>query len=260
MPPQGTNSQELDSWQALRVRSTTFLPADEDIDEASLWGSVVGGSPEEEQRRPGEGLLQQVGTLSGLVVVLRIVHPRIDWFIQPRSQARRAPSDVSDWELMPFEDAVQTIAELSSTWFSDVNRVNRIAFGANLVRPADDLPQACSALMTQLCGVNIDIEGSLDFLYQVNRPRQSSILGELTINRLSKWAIMVEATSNLLLPGNIGSGEMLFRQGTRRYASSLELDINTSADRTLGSSSSDLSRIFEELTTLGKQISLEGDV
>ena len=70
------NLMEPTQWQALRLRATTFLLAESEIDSSSIWNTVIGGVPDDEQRRPKEGLLQQVGTLADLTAVMRMAHPQ----------------------------------------------------------------------------------------------------------------------------------------------------------------------------------------
>ena len=246
-------------WQAIRVRATTFLSPDVEIDENSIWPTVVGGVPEEEQRRAREGLLQQMGTMADLVVVFRIVHPRVDWFVQPPAQAQGMPPDSPDWGVVSFDHALQTLFQLSTEWFSIVTGVNRIAFGANLVRPASSLTEAHIDLAGHLSELNFGLEGSSDFLYQINRPRPSEVVNGLEINRLSKWAIMIQTTGNFVLQDAAGE-QVSLQPSSREYASSLELDINTRAGPQLAGAPTQLNDIFRELTEMGKEISVQGDI
>ena len=248
-------------WQALRLRATTFLLAESEIDSGSIWSTVVGGVPDEEQRRPKEGLLQQVGTLGDLTAVMRIAHPRVDFFLQPTSQNPDTLPAASDWQAFSFRDAVQTISEMASRWFSLQLQVARVAFGATLVQPADAMRDAQARLTGYLNNVTIDSENSLDFLYQINRRRESQVIPQLTINRLSKWSIMTLATSSFAVQsGQNVAGTVLSAPLTQAFASSLELDINTVTVQDPSCAQSKLCALFGELVTLGKEIAEEGDV
>ena len=155
------NLTEPTQWKALRLRATTFLLAESEIDSSSIWSTVIGGVPDEEQRRPREGLLQQVGTLADLTAVMRMAHPRVDFFLQPTIQNPGTLSTSPDWQAFSFSDALQTISEMSSRWFSMQLQVARVAFGANLVQPADDIRDAHRRLAGYLSDVTIDSENFL---------------------------------------------------------------------------------------------------
>ena len=248
-------------WQALGLRATTFLLAESEIDSSSIWSTVIGGVPDEEQRRPKEGLLHQVGTLGDLTAVVRIAHPRIDFLLQPTIQNPDTLHAASDWQAFSFHDAAETISEMASRWFSMQLQVVRVAFAANLVQPADAMRDAQVRLTDYLSNLTIGLENSLDFLYQINRRRESQVIPKLTINRLSKWSVMTQATGSFPVQSDqdVG-GTVLSSPLTQAFASSLELDINTATAQDISLSLSKLSTLFGELVTLGKEIAEGGDV
>ena len=157
------NLPDHSQWQALRLRATTFLLAESEIDSDSIWSTVIGGVPDEEQRRPREGLLQQVGTLADLTAVMRIAHPRVDLFLQPTIQNPGTLSNAPDWQAFSFRDALQTLSKMASRWFAMQLQVARVAFGANLVQPAEDMRDAHVRLTNFLGNLTIDLENSFDF-------------------------------------------------------------------------------------------------
>ena len=255
------NLTEPTQWQALRLRATAFLLAESEIDSSSIWNTVIGGVPDEEQRRPKEGLLQQVGTLADLTAVMRMAHPRVDFFLQPTIQNPGTLSTSPDWQAFSFSDALQTISEMSSRWFSMQLQVARVAFGANLVQPADDLRDAHRRLADYLSDVTIDSENSFDFFYQINRRRESKVIPQLPINRLSKWSIMTQATGSVAIQsGQNVVGTVFSAPVTQAFASSLELDINTVQANDCSLPESKLCALFGELLAFGKEVAEEGDV
>ncbi len=248
-------------WQALRLRLTTFLRAEAEVDANSIWDTVIGGVPDEEQRRPREGLFQQVGRLADLTALMRVAHPRVDFFLQPTIQNLGTPSTASDWQTLSFQDALQTLSEMASRWFSNDLQVARIAFGATLVRPASDMQDAHKRLSEYLSNVTIDLEKSLDFFYQINRRRESTVVPQLGINRLSKWSVATQATGSFAVQSDQNAIEtVLSAPVTQAFAGSLELDINTVATTYLSLPQEQLSALFDELVTLGKEIAQKGDV
>ena len=97
---------------------------------------------------------------------------------------------------------------------------------------------------------------SFDFLYQMNRPRESLVIPGVKVNRLSKWSVGMILRQTVELN--------VFDHGTTVYPQPdlhhclLELDINTvpgpatlPQDRLIG--------LLEELVALGKEIVSNGD-
>ena len=261
-PERMSNSIEHAAWQALRLRATTFLLADFDIDDTSVWSTVIGGVPDEEQRRPREGLLQQIGTLAGLTVVLRIVHPRVDWFLHPQIQDPTAPSMLPDWQVFSFSDELKTLLEMASQWFSMQMSASRVAFGANLVQPADNLRDAHLRLTRYLGNLTIDPDNSFDLFYQINRRRTSGVIPQLTVNRLSKWSVMTQSTGSVVVQQPIQGVPQtsLSAPVTQQLASSLELDINTVPVDEQRFEQSQLYKLFSELVDWGREIAEVGDI
>ena len=250
-----THSDPL--WHVLELRATAFMAGGSGIDSSSLWEKVIGGTPDEEQRRPREGLVRQTGSLGNLVVVLQITQEnRLDFFLQPRIEP--SPSlESPGWPELVFPTGVDAIKELFHKWCDSRPSAGRLAFGSNLVQPAPDLPTTQARLRKYL--PNMDLEGSIDFFYQVNRPRDSQVVAGLRINRLCRWSIMNQVAGGLSLrPGN--ASPVLLQQPTLSFAGSLALDINTAPERNQEIPSDDLDALFSELVDVGKEIAERGDI
>ena len=248
-------------WGALRLRATTFLPADAEIDGGSIWSRVLGTAPDEEQRRPREGLLQQIGTLGEFVVVFRLGHPRVDWFLQSKGEPPTPVPPSPEFTPIPLNEALNSLRTIAANWFSIQSTVSRIAFGANLVQPAINVQDALSRLAYSLPDIKIDPDNSSDFFYQINRPRDARSIEGLRINRLSKWSVMAQVTGQLVVQSSPGAEQQASMSPmAQRYASSLELDINTAADYLNGIEQTHATILFNELTELGKEIVERGDV
>ena len=221
----------------------------------------MGTAPDEEQRRPREGLLQQIGTLGGFVVVLRLGHPRVDWFLQANGEPPSTVPPSPELRPAPLDEALNRLRNVAENWFSIQPTVSRIAFGANLVQPATNMREALSRLACSLPNVTIDPENSSDFFYQINRPRDARSIEGLRINRLSKWSVMTQVTGSLVVQAS-PSAEQQASMGpmAQGYASSLELDINTAANYPHGLEQTSATTLFNELIELGKEIGEKGDV
>jgi len=121
--------------------------------------------------------------------------------------------------------------------------------------PVDDRPSGYRKLGSYLPGIQIDPEGSSDFLYQINRPRKARLnIPSLRINRLSNWSV-----SRIDIGGQFGA-QTIELPGLEQYACRLELDINTAPDFQEILVREQLRSTFEELVDLGKEIAARGDI
>jgi hypothetical protein len=95
---------------------------------------------------------------------------------------------------------------------------------------------------------------SRDFAYQINRRRESATRAGLNINRLSKWSVALAQASVV----DASTGEVV-EEEPERFATRLELDINTAPGETDDLSGADAVALFDELITLGGEIAEHGD-
>ena len=251
------NSEGISSWQALELRATVFLHPASPIDDSELWSEIIGGIPEEENRRPGEGLVRQVGPLNGLTAVVQVTNKiRVDLLLQPSlPPAGSAPNE--NWPELEFSRAMGVAHERMRLWLFKQPQVARLAFGANLVQPANDWESCQRGLGHYLPG--LDLVGSLDFFYQVNRPRSSRVVEGLRINRLCKWAVMTQVAGGISVGSDIGNPVQV-RQISQRFASSLVFDINTAPEWSHQLPSDVLAYLFNELVVYGTEIADRGDI
>ena len=70
---------------------------------------------------------------------------------------------------------------------------------------------------------------------------------------------MIQTTGNFVLQDAAGE-QVSLQPSSREYAGSLELDINTRAGPQLAGAPTQLNDIFRELTEMGKEISVQGDI
>ena len=109
---------------------------------------------------------------------------------------------------------------------------------------------ACRTLGEYLHGVEVS-SGIRDILYRVNRPRPSSVMPNLNLNRLSMWG--QEAEDEILIASD----------GTYKRTSSffcrVELDMNNFPSNRLLDRDK-VAGLFEELMSLGTEIANKGDI
>jgi hypothetical protein len=212
-----------------------------------MWRKVVGTEAESVTRKPSLGTFSASGPIEDATLALSIAPGRIDWLIGPSTVEA-----VLELSLGKFESQDERFADRLSAWLQFPSMtISRIALGEVLRFRVPSRIAGYKMLAEYLPKIAPDPDTSRDFLYQINRPRESQVIPGLMINRLAKWA-SVEL--------NIGIG------GTAKPASSMqfvriELDISTDKDsqRDL-SKDKGLSPLFREMVMLCREIATEGDV
>ena len=238
----------LGEWEVEFLRATAFkneaLPTSYG-DES--WKKVVGAEAEEITRKAALSAYSASGPVDAGMLSLNIAPGRIDWLFGPANLEA-----VLDHSLGKFTNQDELFAERLLNWlqFPSV-AITRIAFGEVLRLPVANRTAGYRALGEFLPRIAPDPESSRDFVYQINRPRDSKSIRGVMVNRLSKWASMELNT------GVIGSAKPFASMQFVR----LELDLSTDKD-----SEKDLSKdkclnlMFQELISLGREIATEGDI
>ncbi|MDE2885827.1 MAG: hypothetical protein OXO53_12150, partial [Chloroflexota bacterium] len=131
-----------------------------------------------------------------------------------------------------------------------------LAFGAVLILRVPDIQSGQEQLSRYLQLQPSQLDGSSDFLYQINRQRTSRVDEVIGINRLTKWSIMRGGGIAL----EVGPDAIRRLASDSVVACRLELDMNTQADRSVPINSSQIGAILEELVEYGNEISEKGDV
>lgn len=251
-------NQNNGNWEAESFRVTTFFPQEADVSGMeSWWKTVVGNEHEEAISRPGLGQLQHTGTLEGKRLVLGVQPGRVDWSLL---DAFQPPDEIPERLLSvgPFPDVLESFGKVAHKWLDVCPSVARLAFGAVLIQSVDDLISGYRLVSRYLPSVKIDPEGSSDFFYQINRPRNyTSNIPDLRINRLTKWSVMRSGMIQVIVGAQ---GASSIGSGPQRLAVRLELDINTSADYSSELPGDKLHDIFVELINAGKEIAELGDI
>lgn len=243
---------DLGAWQAESLRTTSFPSSNMEFNVSDWWQDLVGEEPENRNLRPKERFQRDEGRFDGFKLTLGNRPIRIDWVA--------SPSDVRDefW-IGPFQDSLEPFLELMSRWFRISPPIRRLAFGAVLMQPVDDLRTGYELIAKYLPNITLDPDGSSDFSYQINR-RRDSLTGieGLRINRLSKWSVAKRGTTRIALSPK--EARASFFPTSETYACRLELDINTTPDYQADLPHDQLAAIFQELVDLGKEIAIEGDI
>lgn len=244
-------------WQAESLRVTGFAASQElSTQSATWWEDLVGDPPEASDYQRRHRLLRQSGSFENGRLVLTVQPGRINWvFSDFEGDAEAFQSGPLT---QPLNAALEAFLPLIRRWFSldSCPTLYRLAFGAVLLYPVENKEVGYQQLAGFLPAVELDPENMSDFLFQVNRPRDTETsIENLKINRLSKWSVAAFRDVEFRvaqIPANIASQQEF-------SACRLELDINTSQYFQGELVPEHLSEILNELVTFGQEIIENGD-
>jgi len=241
-------------WQVESLRISVF-PADIDsVSPSKLWDKHIGEREPEVHIQPGSTNQRNAKHGNGDIYLIK-TPSQIDWrYVLPLN----VPSHENDLPVWGnLEHELTAFLEFSKEFLHNqsIFSVNRLAFGAVLMRPAKDLLITCEHLEGLL--PRIDLKDVAEFNYLINRRRISSVVQDLQINRLSRWAaVSLERNASTLDPVVDGEPNRI----ERLFASRVDLDINTVPVNGSRLPSDLLTKLFEELVEMGKQIAQQGDI
>jgi hypothetical protein len=237
------------AWQLEFVRLIAFPTSPPVFLDQEWWKELAGEQPEDYVSTRKSESRDERGSFQGVLLSLTVDLTRIVWEVRPAAvvdQSGNFPTLEG-----PFQQKFGWFVDLLNPWMTtSCPPLLRLAFSAKMLQPTASAQEAYRVLT-----MHLPIEGLLrsspnDFLLQVNRRKKSKIVHDLPINRVSTWSKMNVAI--MTQPGR------LFEWPDRCYCA-LELDINTAPERTEILPSDLLSRLFQELMTLGADIAAHGD-
>lgn len=256
MTPKDVTGQESIEWHAESLRLTVFHgPNASKEDSIALWERLTGQQPDQQISRPREGVLQQLGDFHGHQLVLVSRNDRFDWIMQGMLDPTMDSSDPLA-NIENLSDALATFRGIFDNLWSMLESSTRLAFGAVLLHPATDLKSAYQRLESYLHGVELVGINNTDFLYQINRPRQSDTSDVHGINRINNWSVSHVGDIAIALHGG---AEPTVASSRSMLACRLELDINTSAETSITMCPQMSSALFNELVELALEIVEHGD-
>jgi hypothetical protein len=247
-----------DALHTLALRTTAFPSPSTAVQPEAWWNAAVGESPDSALAQPRAGKHTLEGRLEPGKLVLSVEPLRIDWLFAPPGEPN---PEVSGFPVLgPYPQILEVFLGPVHRWLTadSCPELQRMAFGAVVILPVENGPTAYRQLGAYLHGsVSLDPGHSSDFLYQINRPRDShSGVEGLRVNRLSKWsAISSVLTFIQLKPQSV---DQVTAQPS--FAARIELDINTTPDFPSSLPREGLPAILEELVSLGIEILHNGDI
>ena len=249
---------QLAAWETQTLRLTAFPSPSAQIIRPTWWRELMGDEPESSISQPRKGGLQEEGVYENGKLVLVFEPTRIHWLYTPMDDEKQQAKDFLT--IGPLRDALSTFIPLMNRWFEleTCPSVQRLALGAIVLQPVQDLQTGYQQLMQYLNSVQFDVDNSSDFLYQINRRRDSTVVPGLRINRLSKWS--VAAMQRQMISMQIASVPTRHEVSPLYFACRLELDINTVPEFQHEFDRGMLSPILQELADLGLEIVNQGDI
>jgi hypothetical protein len=242
----------LSAWGVEKIRLTTFHASFAKAE--GWWESMTNQEPDSRVSKKG-GDQAEIGPWEGLVLALttQAQAGRIDWLAsEPVGETINPPS---------LTERLPAFSDLAKRWLVNERLpqpTNRMAFGLIVHLPVANLEEGYRRLSDYL-PFDIDRATSSDFLYQLNRPRDSTTLPGVRINRLTKWSVGLFFLQAVRLSG---SGVSVSNdRGPERCGCRLELDINTVFNEETPSLPHDsLQALFGEMVALSQEIISEGDI
>lgn len=245
-------------WDVEQQRVTIFRFPGVPVDANAIWHSIVGAEPDDISHKPSAGTTRLEGMYLNQRLILQVDSSRIDVVLAPPISA----DPIADFQVIgAIDDVLPPFIEAIGKWVSQYSPVLRLALGIVLIERTEGRVASYRRLSEFLPTVSIDAENSSDFTYQINRPKWSKVLPNLKINRLSKWAAMRVVTANFSLPNEIAAGEQILHYPTLDLqAVRLELDINSTQERTDEIPQSLSLDLLKEMADSIQEISLKGDI
>ena len=242
-------------WQVESLRISVFPDEMETISPSKLWELHISDTEPEIHIQPGKTNQRNAKHENGDMYLVKTAN-QVDWRYVLTLDDSSDERDLPAWG--DFEHELDGFIGFSTDFLQnpDVLPLNRLAFGAVLMKPTLDAPKTHRHLKGFL--PKLDLEDSADFGYTISRRRSSNVVTALQINRLNRWHVATINRNTSTLDPAADAKEHRLEQF---FAARLELDINTvplEKDERLNSAL--LPDLFEELVDMGMEISTKGDM
>ena len=244
----------IHDWRAEALRLTVFPAVNpQDANATPHWESLM-GSPPERVTRPSEmpHRVIEEGPWENSRLQVEGQPGQIDWRTFSRTPGSGGPMVIGS-----LDEAAEPFFDLMTRWLANsCPPVNRIAFGATLLMSEASLAGIARQLNTMLPSVTVDADGTRDFMYRINRRRESNADPSLQFNRLATWSAM----QSLGIEIAIGPAGAIVRSTREVYFCRLELDINTVPVEQRIIPPETVLAVFRELLDAAREIANQGDI
>lgn len=242
-------------WLAESVRLTALWGQESGADRLS-WESVVGRSPDQQEAQPRLGLKRESGSLGDGSASLecRVSLSRVDWILVPVMSVETQMTTFPN--VGTVDDAVDTLRTILFAKAAETYEAPRFAFGLTATRHTDSAAESYRELQSLLKNLNLNLDGTSDFLYQINRPRPSVAVPGMTINRVSRWMSSMVSGLRLVVPSQ---GPVARMSDSPINVTRVELDMSTPVDRQTPLPPESRAPLLEELVRLAIEQLSTGD-
>lgn len=239
-------------WLINSVRLTLFVTPEAQRIEAPSWQDLTDSAPENRLDRRGTVSVESGPFGTGILhLQTQPTVRRIDLLFTAAPPGEAA---VGSPTIGSFHDVVQQMRRPWERFLRSGIETVRIALGVNHLQLARSWDQSNLILQESLGPTSIDLENARDFMYRINRPRQSRVLDGLLVNRLATWsALLLQQVTINIVSGESSRGE------AQVFAAALETDFSTEQDRREPIGSAQLVELLEELQRLTAELATGGD-
>jgi len=240
------NLPNIEIWTARSLRLTAFPVNAPDIESIPKWEKTIGELPENSNRQPRAGILEESGNFGKGFLSLTFVPGRIDWNYMPTVLQEKIPEDFPN--IGRAMEAIELFKPLMIKWLESCSPLNRLAFGAEFILPSENHEDAYNLLNRYLHAIKVD-NNSRDFFYSINRPRFSeSGMPGIELNRISSWRAM-----KMMLKAKGLESDPIF-------VVSLTIDINTALQDEIEIKRENFSKLLNELIEMAIETVEKGDI
>lgn len=234
--------------QAQAIRLTVFV-SERVAGVDTLWRDVTGQDPQIDEQRPREESRRQGGAFSEGFLEVQISPMRLDWILSPYAPSGELAPDF----IGPTETVLKAFDDALMPWLGRAPiKCVRLAQGISVVWPTSSKEDSYRRLKLLLKSVNMDVENSSDFFYQINWPKVSGVVPSLKLNRLTKWHSLVARRLQLSIAPTQASNLAATPFNENHYAR-LETDNSTDANNSTPFENRLLVPIYNELEIMARE-------
>ncbi len=248
----------MSDWQLEQLRFTGFLSPLFDTVAVSVFQSVTGSEPVQTTENRQQAMQSAGGPFGGGKADVVKLPGRLDILLHPTDDA---PPGAGSATVGTWGENKELFDAGIRSWLGSKPRLQRMALGVVCLRPTEDGITGYQMLDRLLPKVDIDVEHSSDFFYQINRPRLAKFDDAFSckINRLSKWSTAAVVSHTFTFAGGrSGSAAPSVAASVRHYCRA-ELDLST--DPEVGElPSQNLELVWTRLLEYAEEVLLNGDI
>jgi hypothetical protein len=243
------------SWNARSLRLTIFMTPDAGPKASGLnWEELTGDRPENITNRGDQQQLQEGPYLAGRLLLQKQLPGRVDVVYAAFQVPDQTVADIPVATLGPLETACETMRGIALKMFEKLSGgCTRFALGAEMVSPAQTSLDAYKQLVEHMGSATFAFEGGQEFMYQINRPRDSKVEPGLKLNRLTRWNASSWQVFQLT-----GGAQVL--QGLVRIGAVITTDLSTDEQRSDPLPAEKMPALYDELCALNTEIRDKGDI